>query len=389
MRHCAVLDIGSSKVVCMVVSSDSDGAIIVHGTGVREYSGYRLGELPAKRELAETIAGAVHAAERSAKVRIKELCVGVPTPFMEVRLGQGSAEVLSKNGRILPADVEELIESSFDFEPPEGYSLIHSTPVSFVADRTKIHGSPIGLPCGILSASVSHCYVDDRFKEAVSSALESYGMAADSFVSSALASACFTVPEDIRASSVLLVDCGGSHTDISLLRGNAILSCDSVGVGGKHFTSDLCYGLRLPEGVAEDIKKRYVFSLDYGESCERVRIPGEGVFDIEHSLIQLIIESRADELCELIAEKLDHMAEAETPVWLVGSGLALMRGAKEFVEGRLGRNTAITMPPVGRNSSVSFAAAFGLADFALFRLGHSSAIRRTERYLRRTFDWRT
>ena len=389
MRQCAILDIGSSKVVCMIVSPESDGAMIVRGTGIREYSGFRLGELPEKRELAEAVAGAIHAAERASKFRIRDICVGVPAPFMTVRSSVGSAEILSRNGRVSPADVEELIDNSFDFEAPEGWSLIHSTPVSYIADRTPITGSPVGLPCGVLSAEVSHCFVDDRFSGLVGTILGDYGITADSFVSSALAAACFTIPEEVRAEGVLLVDCGGSHTDVSMLKGNAVVACDSVGIGGRHFTSDLCYGLRLPEGVAEDIKKRYVFSLDYGESCERVRIPGEGVFDIEHSLIQLIIESRAEELSELIAEKLDAMAERTTPVWLVGGGLVLMRGAKEYLESHVGRDVAVTNPTVTRNGSVSLATAFGLADFALFRLGHSSAIKKTERYLRRTFDWRT
>ena len=91
----------------------------------------------------------------------------------------------------------------------------------------------------------------------------------------------------------------------------------------------------------------------------------------------------------MMIEAMDNMAGRDTPVWLVGSGLVLMRCAKEFVEGRIGRKVAVSMPSVSRNSSVSFAAAFGLADFALFRTGRSSAIKKTERYLRRTFDWRT
>ena len=389
MRHCAILDIGSSKVICMIVSAQPDGAMIVHGTGVREYSGYRLGELPKKRELAETIANAVHAAERASKLRIREITVGVPAPFMKIVSTTGKVSVTSRNGRVTAQDVESLIDSSLEGEPPEGYTLIHSTPRAYFADRTPIKGSPVGLPCAVLSAEVSHCYADDEFTEVVAYALDSLGITADSYVSSALAAACFSVPENVRAGSVFLMDCGGSHTDITLLQGNAAISCGSVPIGGKHMTSDLCYGLRLPEGVAEDIKRRYVFSLDYGESCERVRIPNEGVFDIEHSFIQLIIESRADELCELAAEKLDEMAERSIPIFLVGSGIGSIRGAADFVSERTGRRVEISMPQVSRNSSLAFAVAFGLADFALFRLGRSSAIKKTERLIRRTFDWRS
>ena len=389
MRHCAILDIGSTKVVCMIVSAEPDGSMIVHGTGIREYSGYRLGELPQKRDLAKAISGAVDAAERASKLRVRNVSVGVPAPFMEVVNAPGSAEIISRSGRVQASDVELLIDSSLGFEAPQGYSLIHSTPVSFTADKTPVAGSPVGLPCGLLTADVSHCYVDEEFTRAVNYGLDALGITADSFVSTGLASACFTVPDQVRADSVFIVDCGGTYTDVTLLHGNAVVDCAGIPIGGRHFTNDLCFGLRLPEGVAEDLKRRYVFSLDYGDSCERVRIPGEGIFDIEHSYIQLIIESRADELCDMIAEKLDAMAERDVPVWLAGSGLALMRGAKEFVEERIGRKVAVSMPTVSRNSSLSFVAALGLADFALFRTGKSGAIKKTERYLRRTFDWRS
>lgn len=389
MRHCAILDIGSTKVVCMIASAEPDGSMIVHGTGIREYSGYRPGELPGKRDLAKALSGAVDAAERASKLRVRNVSVGVPAPFMEVVSAPGSVEIISRSGRVQASDVELLIDSSLGFEAPKGYSLIHSTPVSFTADKSEITGSPVGLPCGLLTADVSHCYVDDEFTGVVNYGLDSLGIAADSFVSTGLAAACFTVPDQIRAGSVFIVDCGGSYTDVTLLHGNAVVDCADIPIGGKHFTNDLCFGLRLPEGVAEDLKRRYVFSLDYGDSCERVRIPGEGIFDIEHSCIQLILESRADELCELLADKLDSMADRSIPVWLAGSGLALMRGAKEFVEERIGRKVAVSMPTVSRNSSLSFVAALGLADFALFRTGKSSAIKKTERYLRRTFDWRS
>ena len=392
MRNCAILDVGSSKVVCMIVDPDDTGAMIVRGMGTKTYPGWRLGELPVKKELADAIGSAVREAERAANTTVREITVGVPTPFMRVRTAMGSAEILSRNGRIVSSDVDHLIESSLSGSSngaPDGYSLIHSTPVSYVADRTPVSGSPIGLPCGVLSADIVHCYVDERYRRMVSSVLAHMGISAESFVSSALAAACFTVPESVRASSVFLVDCGGSSTDIALLNGNAIISTDSIPIGGRHFTNDLCFGLRLPESVSEDIKRRYVFSLDYGDSCERVRIPGEGMFDVEYSTIQLIIESRAEELCELLSERLDRFASRATPVWLVGSGLAPMRGAAEFMSAEIGREVSVWMPKVTRNGTVSYASAFGLADFALFRLGRSSAVKRTERFVRRAFEWRS
>ena len=387
MRHSAILDIGSSKVICMVVSGDADGAIILHGLGVVEYGGYRLGELPEKRSLAEAVKRAIGRASAESQRRIKELCVGVPAPFMRVCRSEGETEILSRDGRIAAVDTELMMESSLNYIEPEGFTLIHSTPTRCKVDGTDIEGSPVGLPAKALSATVSHCYVDDGYRSLVLSVLRPLGVDVDMFISSALATAYFTIAEDVRAKSALLIDCGGSHTDICLVSENALTACECVGIGGEHFTSDLCYGLRLPESIAMDLKKRYVFGLDYGDSSELVRIPGEGVFEIEHSLIQLIIESRAEELCEMIGKVCGHIdPEGNSPVWLVGGGMALMRGAGEFLQKQIGRNVSVTMPFMSRHSTVGYAAAFGLADFALFRCGKSSVLKSTGRRLRRSFE---
>ncbi len=375
MRHSAILDIGSSKVICMVVSSESDGAIIVHGIGSKEYEGYRFGSLPDGRALAEAVEFSVRRAERDAQMRIRSIFIGVPSPFMRLYTQLGEVEVRSSRGRVTDGDVEELLENSLDFPVPEGYKLMHSTPVAFKADRSAVRGSPVGLPAKWLSADVSHCFVDSSFRELAVNAILPLGITAEAFISTAFATACFAVPDDDRLSGAVLIDCGGSHTDITLFRGSAPVACDSIGVGGRHITSDICYGLRVPEPVAEDIKKRYVFSLDYGDSVERVRIPNEGVFAVEHSLIQLIIESRTEELCEMIGDSIAAMDADGAGVWLVGGGLALMRGSKEFLSRRIGRDVAVTMPWMSTHSSVNYAAAFGLADFALFRCGAGNAVR--------------
>lgn len=385
MRYNTVLDIGSSKVICMVVSADNDGAIIVHGMGVVPYEGYRPFELPDINGLSNAVRQAVQKAAAESQRRIREVCVGVPSPFMRLYNSVGEVKIASKDGRIANDDIEFLLESSLSFEEPEGYSLIHSTPCRYAVDGTAVEGSPIGLPAERLSASVSHCYVDDGYKSAVTGILRSMGLDADMFISSALATAYFTIPEEARRDACILCDCGGTHTDLSLIADNALCASDCIPIGGMHFTNDLCYGLRLPESIGEDIKKRYVFGLDYGDSSELVRIPGEGVFEIEHSLIQLIIESRAEELCEMIGEACAKL-ECGADIWLVGGGLALMRGAGDFLAKQLDRKVTTSMPFISRSSTVGYAAAFGLADFALFRCGKQSALKSGGRRLLRSLD---
>lgn len=69
MKQSVIIDIGSSKVLAMVVCPAADGAIIVQNAEERTYSGYRFGELPNAAALSDTlesIASALRSSQESA-----------------------------------------------------------------------------------------------------------------------------------------------------------------------------------------------------------------------------------------------------------------------------------------------------------------------------------
>ena len=132
------------------------------------------------------------------------------------------------------------------------------------------------------------------------------------------------------------------------------------------------YGLRLPFSTAESIKRRYVFGLDYGGSVERVMIPGEGLATLSCGAIQSVIEARivqlADEIQSIISS-IEQNARARFPVYLIGGGIALMRGGTERLSRLLGRRVYVSMPRTSLMNAVNYAPAFALAHFMLYGSG--------------------
>ncbi|NCB32000.1 MAG: hypothetical protein EOM66_11410, partial [Clostridia bacterium] len=166
----------------------------------------------------------------------------------------------------------------------------------------------------------------------------------------------------------VLIDVGARHTDISLLRGNALIACETIPVGGGHFTSDLAFALGISRHVAEGIKRRYVYSLDYQDSIDSIRIPTGGVLRVEHDAIQFIVESRTRELAELIKNTIQEMGvrfSPSLPVYLTGGGISLMRGSCEFLEKEMGVPIKVRMPWMPRLSSPNYASAFSVMDFVM------------------------
>ena len=84
MRPAAILDIGSSKIVCLCGSTAVRGGTVVHGAGVCAYAGYESGEFLDIKSLDEAIVSAIRDAEEMSRIRIRDIVVAVPAPFSKL-----------------------------------------------------------------------------------------------------------------------------------------------------------------------------------------------------------------------------------------------------------------------------------------------------------------
>ncbi len=367
-KHTAILDIGSSKVLCIICSPDEKGEIIVHGAGVCGYKGYRHGAFLDERKLKNTIIETIEKAEDDARRHVKDIAVGVSAPFSKLVLRKGEARVESRKGLITQRDIDAMIDSSFDYGSVEGYALMHSTPVEFELEGIPCLDMPLGMPAEYVRGLVSHVYVSIAYKRLVADALSKLGLVAETYISVPMAEGLFMIPDQYSQTGALLVDVGYTHTDVINIRNSVLVGVKTLEVGGMHFTNDLAYGFNIPMSASEGLKRRYVYSLDYKDSIESIRIPEKGVFRAEYSAIQDIIEARTDELIELIAEAAD---ELEAPLdgsrltYLTGGGIALMRGSCEYLEQRLNTPVSINMPWMPRLSSPNYASAFSVMNFVM------------------------
>lgn len=367
-QNTAILDIGSSKVICLLCSAEGKDGIVVRGAGIREYDGYKEGRLLDEQQFSAAIVEALSMAEEEAKIRTRDLSVGVPAPFLKLIVRDGKVQVTAKGHRITQDTVDDLINASLEFEQPEGYDLMHSTPIEFSLDGATRPDMPLGITANALSAPVSHVYVQAHFKSLISAALDRMGLDADMYIGVPLSSGLFIIPPQERTDCAVLIDVGARHTDISLLRGNALIACETIPVGGGHFTSDLAFALGIARPVAESVKRRYVYSLDYQDSIDAIRIPAGGVLRVEHAAIQFIVESRTRELAELIKKTIGEMGvrlSPTLPVYLTGGGISLMRGSCEFLEKEIGVPIKVRMPWMPRLSSPNYASAFSVMDFVM------------------------
>ncbi len=367
MKHAVVLDIGSSKIVSICASRVGQDGMAVHGADVRAYSGYRYGAFSDIKDMQRAVLESLEATQRECGVRLREVAISVPAPFSRLFIGTGSFASDSVPKRITGTDIDMLINTSLPEDPPAGCRLIHSTPYSYVLDGVTTQDIPVDKAASRVSAMVSHVYVCEEFLAVVQEAVRQAGMLPGVCINAPLAQSLMLIPEKDRQRPCVLLDVGYTHTDVCVVLQSAIVAQDTLEIGGIHFTNDLAYGLEIPQSVAELVKRRYVFSLDYQDSVELLRTP-QGTRSVERAHIQYILEERAKELCFMVDDSMREIGVdmRQSPMLcLTGGGMAMMRGSREYLEDMLGMKVRRDMPWMPRMNSPNYASAFGTLEFVL------------------------
>ncbi|MDO4572553.1 MAG: cell division FtsA domain-containing protein [Clostridia bacterium] len=371
MKPAAVLDIGSSKIVCLCGSFVRKEGITVHGVSVCPYEGYSDGEFLDHRSLHNAVASAVQTAEQESRIRIREIALAVPAAFCKLKLADASVPIGRRGKRVAPADIDEVISLSLEQARAPGYVLMHSTPVAFTVNGEVSAAVPEGVRTEELAALVSHMYVREDFVRSLEQALSPIDVEVSMCVCAQLCSAIAIIPEKERVRPAVLIDIGYRQTDVCLVENAALTATASFPVGGRHFASDLAFGLDVPIEAAETVKRRYVFMQEPLSRTEIVRLPS-GPKRVDRAVIDLIMEARARELMTLIRQGLGHigvMPEASPITYVTGGGFVMMKGGTDYMKHNLQLPVRRDMPWTEDMNTPNYTSAFAALDFVLRALG--------------------
>lgn len=375
-----ILDLGSSKAVCLIGGLGNEGLLEAYGTGVGEHEGLRKRNFLSTQSLRDAILTALEEAQNESRRAIRSVSVGVPGCFVETFCKKGEL-VYDAPHKFEQNDINQLIAYSLaGLQIPGGYVHLHSIPVSFKLDGETYSEPPVGIQARQTSAIISHVYMHEEFQSIVKGILEEIDVEIDAYIDAIYAESLLLIPERRKAADSVILDVGQYHSDVCLIRNEAPIFHRNLNIGGAHFASDLCYVLGLAEDVAEAIKRRHVFGLDYSERVDTYRLKDGRVESCDYDMIQNIIESRALELADMFKAALEQTpveVGRETPVYLCGGGMAMMRGGREFLQSCLEMPVSTDLPIMPRKNSANYYSAYGVLNFVL----------RMEKAHRRN-DWR-
>jgi len=370
-----VLDVGSTKIACLIGRAESDGSLRVIGFGWQKGRGVRGGGITDLADAEKAIRTAVGQAEDMADTSLRSVTANLSCGQPESRLFNVQWPV---GGRAVGAeDVQRVVYEARARALSEGRETIHALPLGFAVDETSDVADPRGLFCDTLTARL-------HIVDAATSALRNFGVClsrADldiaEMVSAPLAAGLAVLVEDERTLGATVVDMGGGTTGMAVFGEGQILHTASLPVGGIHVTNDLARLLSTPVAHAERLKTLYG-NAEPSPDDEREMLPVPLVGEEEHqiarvprSMVVSIIRPRLEETFEMVKERLEASGLsriAGTRVVLTG-GAAQLSGAREMAARIFGRQVRLGRPHGLRGlpeaaSGPAFATAAGLLAWA-------------------------
>jgi cell division protein FtsA len=346
----AVLDIGSSKTVCLIGKAEP-GNLKVVGAALRESQGVKSGTISGIEAAEESIREAVAAAENMADARVQNVLISVScgAPLsVNARIGMALEGALVSDAHLSTLLAEGRSKCKLD-----GYEIIQAAPTSYVVDEARGVRNPLGMFCQRIGVSMHAVAVKPSPLANLKLAVERGHLSVAGTLFSAYASGLSTLTEDEKQLGATVIDMGGGVTSIAVFMEGELVHADVVPMGGTNVTADLARMLAAPLSAAERIKTLYGAALgDIESGTDVVAVPqmgedGDGSsVRVPRSMLTRIIQPRLEETLGEVQSRLRasgfDVAAGRRAV-LTG-GACQLAGTRELAQRVLNKQVRIGRP---------------------------------------------
>jgi cell division protein FtsA len=375
----AALDIGSSKVACLIarlrpqppqqVLTRRSHTIEVVGFGHTGARGMKAGGVINLAQAEEAIRQAVDAAERMAKVEIESVVLSISSGRPGSELFAADVEIVGSG--VSEGDIARVLAAGSRHSQRDGRAVLHSLPVGYSIDGAEGIRDPRGMLGGKFGVDMHIATTEIAAARNLMLAVERCHLDVEAMVASPYVAGLSVLADDEADLGAAVVDMGAGTTTLAVFAGGRFVHLNGFALGGQHVTMDIARGLNTRVTDAERIKTLYG-SVLAGGSDERDMITVPPINDDEREQTQFvsratlvaIVKPRVEEILEMVRDRLaasSFAAEQRGRVILTGGGCQLT-GLPDLAARILGRPVRIGRPlGIGGLPDAAKGAAFAVA----------------------------
>jgi len=383
-----IIDIGSSKLACLIAQRSSADEIMLLGQAMHAAEGVRQGEIIDMKKFSTAVGKTVSAAERNADTTISTIHIvspgGNPAVTKHVQAIDIHNQVIGRR------DIQRLMHFDSQQNLPAGHIQIQNQPGLYHLDDQKHIENPLGMCGQTLSLEHSRLSVSQTSYANFAQAVQQCHLELGSIHHSAIMAGHACLTDDDRELGTLLIDFGGGTTSVAIFAQGQPRFAGTIRMGGVNVTRDIAKMLSISISEAERLKAidgSVLPAIASAEHFERQRFPSQGdnfvlsnIVSAEDNLtlpggqviqrqfLSDIIRTRCEEILEAVDQLLqtNGLGLARAYNLALTGGASQLTGMSDFVSELWNKPVALRPPtPLsgtdGQISSGSFSACMGLA----------------------------
>lgn len=394
--YVVALDIGTSKVVCLIGQLTDSHAVEIVALGSYPSSGLKKGVVVNIDATTDAIQKSMDQAKNSFDGKLKNVYVGIAGNHIKSLNSHGIVGI--KDKEVTPFDIDRVIEAAQAVAIPSDQKVLHVLPQEFVIDDQDSIREPLGMSGVRLESHVHLVTCANNAIQNIEKCVKRCGITLDGFVLEQLASSYSVLSEDEKDLGVCIVDIGGGTTDIAIFNSGSISFTGVIPIAGDQVTSDIAVALRTPTPQAEELKQKYGCAVaEFTTESETIEVAGVGgraPRELSRKALAEIVEPRYVELFELVKAEIQRNGfDGKIPAGIVlTGGTSKMEGVVELAESIFQTSVRIGVPEnfKGMESVLKnpiYATSLGLLGYGFDQLKQGIALEQNRSLFDKAFGW--
>ncbi len=324
----AAIDLGTSKVVCIVGEKTDTGVKIV-ALNEAPSKGVNRGEVVNIQSAIDSIMPTIQNVENALGEKINDVFVGIAG--QNIRCEQGTSQITRVNPDeyITAEEIKEITAKVADNYTHSGEEVLHAIPQSYNIDDFMGITEPVGMIGKHIFSNFKLFIGKKTSADLRRNAISRTRLNINGLFLEPLASAKAVLDEEEKEVGVVLLDIGSGTTDLVIIQDNIVRHTAVIPFGGNSITEDIKQGCGVSSKTAERLKIEKGFCMSSLADDRKIRINGIGGRDnkdIPYKRLAEIIESRVEELLEAALYEIEKSGYNEK----LNAGLVITGGTSQL-----------------------------------------------------------
>jgi cell division protein FtsA len=346
-KYAVGLDVGTSTVRCVVAYIDpSSGTPKIVGIGSAPNNGMRKGVVVNLEGPSQAIDEALGEAERMSGYQVDCATISINGSHIMSTKTDGMIAVGGSSHEVSIEELSRIEEVATLGKVPINRQIIDVVAHSYKLDGQENIKNPIGMSGNRLEIEANVISALTPYMDNIHKIANNAKVSPNAVVVAGVAAAKAVLTDRQRENGVVLIDIGGSTTNIAIYDEGDLQYTAVLPMGGINITNDLAIGLKTDPEIAEIVKISHL-SLKNDQKGGDVSVKhndDHSIFDTDE--IQDIASARLEEIFEAVNRELKRAGrQGKLPSGAVlTGGSAQIKGLADFAKQHLGMAAKIGRP---------------------------------------------